>query len=73
MAIKTSTDLLKAPAHALGSPDDVDFAWRTRVVRIKTVVDAAANTATEHLLAISEVPIIINSIKVLPQGAAAAP
>lgn len=72
MAIKTSTDLIKAPAHALGNPDDVDYALRTRVVRIKTVADAAAATQTEHLLAISEVPIIISSIKILPQGAVAA-
>jgi hypothetical protein len=73
MAIKTSTDLIKAPAHALGSPDDVDYAFRTRVVRVKLPADAAANTATEHLLAISEVPIVINSIKVLPQTSAAMP
>lgn len=72
MAIKTSTDLIKAPAHALGNPDDVDYALRYRIVRIKTVVDAAANTATEHLLAITEVPWIINSIKILPQGAVVA-
>ena len=72
MPIKTSTDLIKAPAHALGNPDDVDYALRTRVVRIKLPIDAAANTATEHLLAISEVPIIINSIEILPQGAVAA-
>lgn len=72
MPIKTSTDLIKAPAHALGNPDDVDYALRTRVLRIKLPIDAAANTATEHLLAISEVPIIINSIEILPQGAVVA-
>jgi len=72
MPIKTSTDLIKAPAHALGSPDDVDYAFRTRVVRVKLPSDAAAATQTEHLLAISELPIIINSIEILPQGAAAA-
>jgi len=72
MPIKTSTDLIKAPAHALGSPDDVDYAFRTRVVRVKLPIDAAAATQTEHLLAISEVPIIINSIEILPQGAVAA-
>ena len=68
MPIKTSTDLIKAPAHALGNPDDVDFAFRTRVVRVKLPIDAAASTQTEHLLAISEVPIIINSIEILPQA-----
>jgi hypothetical protein len=72
MAIKTSTDLIKAPVHALGSPDDVDYAFRTRIVRVKLPVDAAASTATEHLIAISEVPIVINAIKVLPQAAVAA-
>lgn len=72
MPIKTSTDLIKAPAHALGSPDDVDYAFRTRVVRVKLPADALPATATEHLLAISELPIIINSIKILPQAAVTA-
>ena len=67
MAIKTSTDLIIPPAHALGVPSDVDYALRTRVVRIKLPADAAANTATEHLLFLSEVPIIINSCNIVPQ------
>ena len=67
MAIKSSTDLIIAPAHALGVISDVDYALRTRVVRIKLPADAAANTATEHLLFLSEVPIVINSCNIVPQ------
>jgi phage tail sheath gpL-like len=68
MAIKTSTDLIIAPAHALGVIADVDYALRTRVVRIKRPADAAANTATEHLLFLSEAAIIINSCNIIPQA-----
>lgn len=69
MAIKTSTDLIIAPAHALGVTADVDYALRYRVVRIKTVADPAGSplTAAEHLLFVSEVPIIINSCTIVPQ------
>jgi hypothetical protein len=72
MAIKTSTDLIIPPAHALGVPSDVDYALRTRVVRIKLPADAAASTLTQHLLMVSEVPIIINSCNVVPQTASTA-
>ena len=72
MAIKTSTDLIIAPAHALGVTADVDYALRTRVVRIKLPADAAAGTLTQHLLMVSEVPIIINSCHIVPQTASAA-
>ena len=72
MAIKTSTDLIIAPAHALGVTADVDYALRTRVVRIKLPADAAAATLTQHLLMVSEVPIIINSCHIVPQTASAA-
>lgn len=68
MAIKTSTDLIIAPAHALGVTADVDYALRTRVVRIKLPADAAAGTLTEHLLFLSEAAIIINSCNVVPQA-----
>ena len=68
MAIKTSTDLIIAPAHALGVTADVDYALRTRVVRIKLPADAAANTLTEHLLFLSEAAIIINSCNIVPQA-----
>lgn len=73
MAIKTSTDLIIPPAHALGVPSDVDYALRTRVVRIKTVEDPAATpmTAPEHLLFVTEVPIIITSCNILPQATVA--
>lgn len=67
MAIKTSTDLIIAPAHALGVTADVDYALRTRIVRIKLPADALAATQTEHLLFVSELPIIINSCTIVPQ------
>ena len=68
MAIKTSTDLIIAPAHALGVTADVDYALRTRVVRIKLPADANAATLTEHLLFLSEAAIIINSCNIVPQA-----
>jgi hypothetical protein len=71
MAIKTSTDLIIAPAHALGVTADVDYALRTRVVRIKLPADAAATTLTEHLLFLSEAAIIINSCNIVPQAGSA--
>lgn len=71
MAIKSSTDLIIAPAHALGAPADVDYALRTRVVRIKLPADVAANTLTEHLLFLSEAAIIINSCNIVPQAGSA--
>lgn len=72
MAIKTSTDLIISPAHALGVIADVDYALRTRIVRVKLPADAAAGTLTQHLLMISELPIIINSCNILPQTASVA-
>lgn len=71
MAIKTSTDLIIAPAHALGVTADVDYALRTRVVRIKLPADTAANTLTEHLLFLSEAAIVINSCTIVPQAGSA--
>ena len=68
MAIKTSTDLIIAPAHALGVTADVDYALRTRVVRVKLPADAAAATLTEHLLFLTEAAIIINSCNIVPQA-----
>jgi len=68
MAIKTSTDLIIAPAHALGVTADVDYALRTRVVRVKLPADAGAATQTEHLLFLSEAAIIINSCNIVPQA-----
>ena len=72
MAIKTSTDLIIAPAHALGVLADVDYALRTRIVRIKLPADAAPATQTEHLLFMSEVPIIISSCNIIAQATSAA-
>ena len=71
MAIKTSTDLIIAPAHALGVTADVDYALRTRVVRVKLPADAAAATLTEHLLFLTEAAIIINSCNIVPQAESA--
>lgn len=69
MAIKDSTDLVKQFAHTITSGQtDLDYALRTRVVHVRLPADAMANTATEHRLMITDQPIVIQSIKLLPEA-----
>jgi hypothetical protein len=73
MAIKPSTDLLTQFGHAYPTGQtDLDGALRTKIVRIKLPADAAANTQTEHLLAMSEGDLVLQQVRILPQGAVAA-
>lgn len=53
-------------------PADVDYMLRTRTVRVKTPVDAAAATETEHVLFTTEKACHILLARVVPQGATAA-
>lgn len=69
MPIKDSTDLVKQFAHTVTTGQtDLDYALRTRVIHVKTPADAMANTATEHRLFITDQPIVIQSVKILPEA-----
>ena len=68
MAIKTSTDLIKAPAHALGNPDDVDYALRYRQVIIALGTDVAGTSYSIPLEALG-LDALITSIVLLPGAA----
>ena len=68
MPIKTSTDLIKAPAHALGNPDDVDYALRYRQVIIAIGTDVAGSSYSIPLEALG-VDALITSIVILPGAA----
>ena len=68
MPIKTSTDLIKAPAHALGNPDDVDFALRYRQVIIPIGTDVANSSYSIPIEAIGY-DVLITSIFILPGAA----
>lgn len=68
MPIKTSTDLIKAPAHALGNPDDVDYALRYRQVIIPIGTDVAGASYSIPIEALGY-DVLITSIVILPGAA----
>lgn len=68
MAIKTSTDLIKAPAHALGNPDDVDYALRYRQVIIPVALDTAGASYSIPIEALGY-DVLVTSIIILPGAA----
>lgn len=72
MPIKDSTDLVKQFAHTVTTGQtDLDYALRTRVIHVKLPADAAASTATEHRLFITDQAIVIQSVKLLPESTVA--
>lgn len=65
MAFKTTTDMLKGGCHT-GTPGDVDYALRTRVVCANSVIPAAGNLRIP--LHVAEQAITLVSVSMVSDG-----